>query len=127
MRLFTPLANRRIAWLWVGQVGSVIGDNLYGVALAWFAVSLVGGENSPVAVRTEIIEALRDREGADGNFRVAARKCARGAAVRVVDGIFASTIRFFDTMSESDRVSVLLDLLGRRVRVMLDAESIAAA
>jgi MFS family permease len=43
MRLFAPLANRRIAWLWVGQVGSVIGDNLYGVALAWFAVSLVGG------------------------------------------------------------------------------------
>lgn len=44
MRLFAPLANRRIAWLWVGQVGSVIGDNLYGVALAWFAVSLVGGD-----------------------------------------------------------------------------------
>lgn len=43
MRLFAPLANRRIAWLWVGQIGSVIGDNLYGVALAWFAVSLVGG------------------------------------------------------------------------------------
>ncbi|HVJ43506.1 MAG TPA: MFS transporter [Dongiaceae bacterium] len=43
MRLFAPLANRRIAWLWAGQVGSVIGDNLYGVALAWFAVSLVGG------------------------------------------------------------------------------------
>ncbi|HVI89755.1 MAG TPA: MFS transporter [Dongiaceae bacterium] len=43
MRLFVPLANRRIAWLWVGQIGSVIGDNLYSVALAWFAVSLVGG------------------------------------------------------------------------------------
>lgn len=43
MRLFAPLANRRITWLWLGQVGSVIGDNLYSVALAWFAVSLVGG------------------------------------------------------------------------------------
>jgi MFS family permease len=43
MRLFAPLADRRIAWLWAGQIGSVIGDNLYGVALAWFAVSLVGG------------------------------------------------------------------------------------
>jgi MFS family permease len=43
MRLFAPLANRRLAWLWAGQVGSVVGDNLYGVALAWFAVSLVGG------------------------------------------------------------------------------------
>ncbi len=43
MRLFAPLANRRIAWLWAGQVCSVTGDQLYGVALAWFAVSLVGG------------------------------------------------------------------------------------
>lgn len=44
MRLFAPLANRRLAWLWLGQVGSVLGDNLYAVALAWFAVSLVGGD-----------------------------------------------------------------------------------
>jgi MFS family permease len=43
MRLFAPLANPRITWLWLGQVGSVTGDHLYAVALAWFAVSLVGG------------------------------------------------------------------------------------
>ena len=88
---------------------------------------LVGGENGPAPVRTEIIAALRAQEGEDGCFRDTARKFASGAAVRVVDGIFASAVGFFESMNDSDRVSVLLDLLGRRVRVVLAAESIAAA
>lgn len=57
MRLFAPLANRRIAWLWAGQVGSVIGDNLYGVALAWFAVSLVGA-NATYLVATQALSIM---------------------------------------------------------------------
>jgi len=89
--------------------------------------SLVGGENGPVPVRDGIIEALRAREDEDGYFRAAAKKFARGAAVKVVDGIFASAIGLFDSMGDKDRVSVLLDLLGRRVRVVLEADSIAAA
>ncbi|MBA2587463.1 MAG: transcriptional activator RfaH [Alphaproteobacteria bacterium] len=89
--------------------------------------NLIGGGNGPVPVRAEIIEALRAQEGDDGYFRVAARKFTHGAAVRVVDGIFASAIGLFESMSDKDRVSVLLDLLGRRVRVVLEAESIAAA
>ena len=89
--------------------------------------NLVGGEKGPLAVRDGIVEALRAQEGADGYFRAAARKFATGAAVRVVDGIFASAIGLFESMSDKDRVSVLLDLLGRRVRVVLEAESIVAA
>jgi hypothetical protein len=30
-------------------------------------------------------------------------------------------------MSDRDRVAVLLDLLGRKVRVLMDAEGVAAA
>jgi hypothetical protein len=30
-------------------------------------------------------------------------------------------------MKDSDRVAILLDLLGRKVRVMVNAESVAAA
>jgi hypothetical protein len=30
-------------------------------------------------------------------------------------------------MADSERVAVLLDLLGRKVRVVVDAESVAAA
>jgi transcriptional antiterminator RfaH len=93
-----------------------------------FGVSnLIGGESGPVPVRDGVIEALRQREGEDGHFHPDAPKFLRGAAVRVLDGVFASCVGMFEKMSDKDRVAVLLDLLGRRVRVVLEAESVSAA
>jgi transcriptional antiterminator RfaH len=93
-----------------------------------FGVShLVGGEGGPMAVRDGVIEALQQREDADGHFRIDAPKFLRGAVVRVLDGVFASCLGLFESMNDKDRVAVLLDLLGRRVRVVLEAESVAAA
>jgi len=93
-----------------------------------FGVSnLIGGKNGPLPVRAGIVESLRAQEGADGHFRAPASKFTAGAAIRVVDGIFAASIGLFESMSDNDRVSVLLDLMGRRVRVVLEADSVAAA
>jgi transcriptional antiterminator RfaH len=47
--------------------------------------------------------------------------------VRVLDGVFADCLGLFDGMKDSDRVAVLLDLLGRKVRLVLDEFSVAAA
>ena len=89
--------------------------------------SLVGGESGPMPLRDGVIEALRQREGEDGHFHQETPKFLRGAAVRVLDGVFASCLGLFEGMSDRDRVAVLLDLLGRRVRVVLDAESVIRA
>ena len=93
-----------------------------------FGVSnLVGGENGPVALRDDVIEALRQREGDDGHVQLDAPKFLRGAAVRVLDGVFASCLGMFESMNDKDRVTVLLNLLGRRVRVGLEVDSVALA
>lgn len=93
-----------------------------------FGVSnLVGGENGPLALRDDVIEALRKREGEDGHVHLDAPKFLRGAAVRVLDGVFASCMGMFESMNDKDRVTVLLDLLGRRVRVGLEVGSIVLA
>lgn len=42
MRIFHPLRDRKIALLFVGQVLSYIGDEVYNVAVVWFAVSFIG-------------------------------------------------------------------------------------
>lgn len=89
--------------------------------------SIIGGEQGPTPVRDGIIEALRAQQGNDGFFRTQVRKFAPGEAIRVMDGLFASAIGFFESMSDNERVSVLLDILGRRVRVVLDPDSVAAA
>lgn len=89
--------------------------------------SLIGGETGPVAVRDGVIDALRAREDGDGCVRPESPRFLPGAAVRVMDGVFAACLGLFECMSDKERVAVLLDLLGRRVRVVLDAESITAA
>jgi transcriptional antiterminator RfaH len=50
-----------------------------------------------------------------------------GDKVRVVDGVFVESFGLFEGMADRDRVAILLDLLGRKVRVVLDRESVAAA
>ena len=45
----------------------------------------------------------------------------------VLDGVFADCLGLYDGMTDSDRVAILLDLLGRKVRVVVDVESVAAA
>ena len=89
--------------------------------------ALIGSESGPTPLRSGIIEALREQEGADGFIRATTATFTPGAAVRVIDGMFASCLGLFDTMSSNQRVSVLLDLLGRRVRILLDAQSVTAA
>jgi transcriptional antiterminator RfaH len=89
--------------------------------------SLIGGEQGPTPVRDGIIEALHAQQGSDGFFRAQVRRFAPGEAIRVVDGLFASAVGIFERMSDVERVAVLLELLGRRVRVTLDADSVAAA
>jgi transcriptional antiterminator RfaH len=50
-----------------------------------------------------------------------------GDPVRVLDGVFAAHLGLFEGMTDSERVTILLELLGRKVRVLLDAGYVAAA
>ena len=52
---------------------------------------------------------------------------APGDTVRIVDGAFADSAALFAGLADHDRISVLLDLLGRKVRVVLDRDMVAAA
>jgi transcriptional antiterminator RfaH len=44
----------------------------------------------------------------------------------VRDGAFADTLGLFENMNGEDCVAIFLDLLGRKVRVVLDADFIEA-
>ena len=69
-----------------------------------------------------------DREDENGLIRLPVRpRFATGDKVRLLDGAFVDCIGLFEGMKDIERISVLLDLLGRKVRVVLDADSVAAA
>jgi transcription antitermination factor NusG len=54
-------------------------------------------------------------------------KFKAGDKIRILEGAFYDCLGIYDGMPDHDRVGILLDLLGRKVRVLLDAEAIAAA
>jgi transcriptional antiterminator RfaH len=89
---------------------------------------LVCNGNEPIAVPDGIVEALKCREDAGGFVKLDYRPQFRpGEKVRVLDGAFSSCLGLFEGMAERERIAILLDLLGRKVRVVLDADLVAAA
>ena len=81
--------------------------------------------DGPAPVVDGVIENLRNQE--EGGFVRLRQRFELGAQVNVLDGVFAGYLGLFDGMSDTQRVAVLLDLLGRKVRVLLYDMSIAAA
>jgi transcriptional antiterminator RfaH len=89
---------------------------------------LVCNGDEPANVSNGVIEQLRGREDERGFITLDTRpRFACGDKIRVVDGVFDACMGLFDGMADRERVAILLDLLGRKVRVVLDGDSIAAA
>jgi transcriptional antiterminator RfaH len=94
-----------------------------------FGVShLVQNGSEPASVGNAVIASLKAREDETGYVKLDRRpKFALGDKVRILAGVFAENLGLFDGMADRDRVAILLDLLGRKVRVSLEAELISAA
>lgn len=89
---------------------------------------LVSNGDEPAPVPAAVLGALRQREAADGIIEVDTQpRFARGDKIRVLDGAFGDCQGLFESMTDGERVAILLDLLGRKVRVVLDVDAVAAA
>jgi transcriptional antiterminator RfaH len=89
---------------------------------------LVRSGDQPMPVAPEIVEVLRAQEGA-GAFDALARRRTPGLGelVRISTGAFEDMIGRLVELRDQDRVVVLLDLLGRKVRAQIEAASVEAA
>lgn len=88
---------------------------------------LVCNGDAPATVGAEVVDALRAREDERGFVRLDIRhQFAPGQPIRVVEGAFAACLGLFESMTDGERVAILLDLLGRKVRVVLNADFVAA-
>jgi transcriptional antiterminator RfaH len=89
---------------------------------------LVCWGDAPAPVAKDIIEHLRSREDEGGFIKLETRpKFAAGDKITVLDGVFAACFGIYEGMADRERVTILLNLLGRKVRVSLGVESVAAA
>jgi transcriptional antiterminator RfaH len=89
---------------------------------------LVSNGDDPAMVPEGVVSALRSREDENGFISLDRKPdFAPGDKVRVLAGAFMDSAGLFNALADRDRVSILLDLLGRKVRVLLDADMVAAA
>jgi transcriptional antiterminator RfaH len=71
---------------------------------------------------------LRANEDANGLILLKrGPRFSRGDKVRVVEGAFCDCLGLYEGMNGEARVAILLDLLGRKVRVVLGSDVIDAA
>jgi len=88
---------------------------------------IVCNGETPTAVSSQVIDSLRAREH-DGLVKLDLRPSFRiGDKVRLLDGAFADCLGLYEGLKDGDRVALLLDLLGRKVRVTVDTGSVVAA
>lgn len=89
---------------------------------------LVSNGDDPARVPEGVVHALRAREDEKGFIRLDSKPLfAPGDKVRVLAGAFMDSAGLFSGLADHGRVSILLDMLGRKVRVLLDADMVAAA
>jgi transcriptional antiterminator RfaH len=84
--------------------------------------------DQPAPIPIDVIEGLRSQENSDGFVQIADTNSFKaGDSVIVLGGPFARQLGICQRVSDDERVSILLDLLGRKVRVLLDTDAVAAA
>lgn len=90
-------------------------------------VSLVRFGPSAARVPDDLIVLLKSRENSEGVHILPAEEYKPGRRVRITQGGFAGYEGIFQALSGHDRVTVLLDVLGRKARTIVDAASIEPA
>jgi transcriptional antiterminator RfaH len=89
---------------------------------------LVCWSGHPASVENGVLDGLRAQEDENGFIKLARRSCfSPGDRVRITEGAFIDNLALVEGVSDHERVAVLLDLLGRKVRVLVGSELIAAA
>lgn len=90
-------------------------------------VSLVRFGQTPTPVPDDLVGYLRAREDPDGLHVVSIDDYKRGARVRVTTGGLTGYEGIFVAPTSRQRVVVLLDILGKKTRALIEAGSIEPA
>jgi len=90
-------------------------------------LDLLSRGKKPLAVPEGIIEEIHDRQDDQGAVQMLpAVTFHKGDPIKVVSGPFADKIGLVDSMSDKDRIYVLLDLLGRQNKLSLPLDTVSA-
>lgn len=91
-------------------------------------VGLVGGDRRPTPCADEVIAAIRQRVDDNGLVVVDTASTFRvGEKIKIAEGPFADLEGVFLNLTDRERVQILLNLLGREVKVVVKADRLERA
>ena len=101
-----------------------------GITYAPGVSNLIAFGGDPAPVPDAVISELRAHEGDDGMMdldrgRSIASRYQPGDKVRIAEGPMADSVGIFHARTDDQRVFILLDLLGRQVRVKVHARALS--
>ncbi|MEG3618521.1 transcription termination/antitermination NusG family protein [Magnetovibrio sp. PR-2] len=88
-------------------------------------LSLVQFGPHPQSIDGSIVDMIRRREDIDGVISIAPEGLKKGDNMRVLEGAFADHTALLEEVCDDKRVILLLDLMGREVRVHASSETLA--
>jgi transcriptional antiterminator RfaH len=84
--------------------------------------------DKPTPLPDGVLDGLKAQEDAEGFVQfLNADAFKKGDSILVLSGPFAQQLGLCDSITDNQRIAILLDLLGRKVRVVLDVEAVEAA
>ncbi|PCI40934.1 MAG: transcriptional activator RfaH [Rhodospirillaceae bacterium] len=110
--LFVSISLKQQQWRAINSTVGVIG--------------LVQFGNAPCAVADSIVDMIRTQEQ-NGVVNLALNGLKKGDVVRIQAGAFAEHMALLEEVSGDRRAILLLDLMGREVRVQASVENLAKA
>jgi len=87
-------------------------------------ISIVRFGQQAARVPDDLIDLLRESEDGQGMQVLPVKEFSPGSRVRIVEGVLAGYEGVFLAKSGRDRVAVLLDILGKQTRTVIDAHTI---
>ena len=89
---------------------------------------LLTNDNKPISIPSQIIQNLKDQETDAGFVPVDALSVfTKGSKVRIVDGVLKDNSAIVDSISDQQRVQLLIDFMGRQLQVALPIHMVEAA
>lgn len=95
-------------------------NGTYGVS------GLVSFGDEPASVPSEIIAEIQSREDDNGLISIA-KNFKVGEALKIVDGALSGCVGLFAEIADDKRVILLLQLLGRQMKVAIPAHGVTPA
>ena len=97
------------------------------ILYTWGVHDLVRFGNKPAPVPDQVIEQIVGREDENGAVRLDLPQFIEGQSLRITDGALSDIVGLFSEMKSDRRVVMLLEILGRQVRVEVPAEGVATS